>query len=101
MADNKKQAEDEGRGWHWRNTMKTVRFFSFDARAGIFVALLLVHFRIWTLCLLVLMLMIFYLLERRGLSFPAAMRSLRVWFIGTKRPGWIWTRRRKLQDTGS
>ncbi len=93
--------EDEGRSWHWRNTMKTVRFFSFDARAGLFVALVLLHFRIWTICLLVGMLFIFYLLERKGLSFPAALRSLRVWLVGTKRPGWIWTRRRKLQDTGS
>ena len=88
-------------GWHWRNTMKTVRFFTFDARAGLFVALLLVHFRIWTLILLFTMLMVFYLLERKGLSFPDALRALRVWLIGTKRPGWIWTRRRKLQDTGS
>jgi len=95
------EAQEEGRSWHWRNTMKTVRFFTFDARAGLFVALLLVHFRIWTLCLLMTMLMVFYILERKGLSFPAALRSLRVWLIGTKRPGWIWTRRRKLQDTGS
>jgi intracellular multiplication protein IcmT len=93
--------EEGGQSWHWRNTMKTVRFFTFDARAGLFVALLLVHFRIWTLCLLVSMLLIFYVLERKGLSFPAALRSLRVWLIGTKRPGWIWTRRRKLEDTGS
>lgn len=88
-------------GWHWRNTMKTVRFFQFDARAGLFVALLLVHFRIWTLLLLITMLMAFYMLERKGLSFPSALRSIRVWLIGTKRPGWIWLRRRKLQDTGS
>ncbi len=94
-------AENEGNTWHWRNTMKTVRFFQFDARAGLFVALLLVHFRIWTLILLVTMLFVFYALERKGLSFPAALRSLRVWLVGTKRPGWIWTRRRKLQDTGS
>jgi len=93
--------QEEGRSWHWRNTMKTVRFFTFDARAGLFVALLLVHFRIWTLCLMAGMLMVFYILERKGLSFPSALRSLRVWLIGTKRPGWIWTRRRKLQDTGS
>lgn len=93
--------EDENRTWHWRNTMKTVRFFQFDARAGLFVFILLVHFRVWTLVMLFTMLMVFYLLERKGLSFPAALRALRVWLIGPKRPGWIWTRRRKLEDTGS
>jgi len=100
MASAKEEAE-EGQSWHWRNTMKTVRFFQFDARAGLFVGLLLVHFRLWTLGLLVAVLFIFYALERKGLSFPAALRSLRVWLIGTKRPGWIWTRRKKLIDTGS
>lgn len=99
MASAKDEAE-EGQSWHWRNTQKTVRFFQFDARAGLFVGLLLVHFRMWTLILLVTMLFVFYALERKGLSFPAALRSLRVWLIGPKRPGWIWTRRNKLIDNG-
>ena len=72
------QAENEARGWHWRNTMKPVRFFQFDARAGFFVVLLLVHFRTWTFVLLLTVLMIFYLLERKGLSFSAALRALRL-----------------------
>jgi len=88
-------------GWHWRNSMKTVRFFIFDARAGFFVVLVLVHARLWTLGLAVGFMGIFYLLERRSLTFPAALRSLRVWLIGSRRPAWIWTRRRKLTDTGS
>jgi intracellular multiplication protein IcmT len=90
-----------GKAWHWRNTQKTVRFFIFDARAGFFVVLVLVHARLWTLCLAIVVMSIFYLLERRSLSFPAALRALRVWIIGPKRPGWIFTRRRKLLDTGS
>ena len=90
-----------GRDWHWRNTMKTVRFFIFDARAGFFVVLVLVHARLWTLMLAVAVMGVFYLLERKSLTFPAALRSLRVFFIGSYRPGWIWTRRRKLTDTGS
>ena len=53
-------------GWHWRNTMKTVRFFIFDARAGFFVVLVLVHARAWTLGLAVCVMTVFYLLERRN-----------------------------------
>lgn len=91
----------EQQGWHWRNTMKIVRFFNFDARAGFFVVLLLVHARLWTLGLLITVLMVFWILERKGLTFMAALRSLRVWVLGPYRPAWIWTRRRKLRDTGS
>jgi intracellular multiplication protein IcmT len=93
--------ENEAPQWHWRNTMKTVRFFMFDARAGFFVALLLVHARLWTLLLLLIVFAFFSILERRGLSFPSAIRAIRLWITGPKRPGWIWTRRRKLIDTGS
>jgi intracellular multiplication protein IcmT len=87
--------------WHWRNTQKTVRFFIFDARAGFFVVLVLVHARLWTLTLAIFVMFIFWLLERKSLTFPAALRAIRVWFIGPRRPGWIWTRRRRLLDTGS
>jgi len=87
--------------WHWRNTMKVVRFFQFDARAGFFILLVIVHARTWTLCLMLAVMFIFNLLERKGLTFPSALRALRVWLIGPYRPAWIFARRRKLTDTGS
>lgn len=87
--------------WHWRNTMKPVRFFQFDARAGFFVLLVLVHFRIWTICTMFFVLFAFYVLERKGLSFDAALRAIRVWLIGPKRSAWVSSRRRKWLDTGS
>jgi intracellular multiplication protein IcmT len=90
-----------GGGWHWRNTMKPVRFFQFDARAGFFIILVLMHARIWTVALMIGVLFIFWILERKGLSFAAAMRALRSWFIGNYRPAWAYTRRRKLLDSGS
>jgi intracellular multiplication protein IcmT len=94
-------AVEVGKSWHWRNTQKTVRFFIFDARAGFFVVLVLVHARLWTLCLAILVMLIFWALERKSLTFPAALRAMRVWLIGSRRPGWIFTRRRRLLDTGS
>jgi len=92
---------DEGGGWHWRNTMKPVRFFQFDARAGFFIILVLIHARFWTLGLLIAVLVVFWILERKGLSFAAALRALRLWLVGNYRPAWVYTRRRKLLDTGS
>lgn len=87
--------------WHWRNSMKIVRFFNFDGRAGFFLVLFVVHARKSTLALLCLVFGFFYLLERKGLNFNAALRATRVWFIGAERPAWIFTRKRKLTDTGS
>ena len=93
--------DNAARHWHWRNTMKPVRFFQFDARAGFFIVLVLVHFRYWTVGLLLTVLVLFWILERKGLSFAAAIRAARAWFVGGYRPAWIYTRRRKMLDTGS
>ncbi len=93
--------EEEGVGWHWRNTMKPARFFILDGRAVFFVVLLLLHARPWTLYLLIGVAVILWILERRGLSFAAALRSVRVWFIGKYRPAWIYGRRRTFHDNGS
>jgi intracellular multiplication protein IcmT len=87
--------------WHWRNSIKPVRFFSFDGRAGFFLFVFIVHPRTSTLAMLAIVFGFFYLLERRGLTFPSAIRWMRVQLIGPDRPAWIFTRRRKLLDTGS
>ncbi len=87
--------------WHWRNTMKPARFFQFDARVSFFIILLLVHARLWTLGLMCTVMTIFWLLERKGLTFPSALRALRLWIIGNNRPAWLYFRRRKFLDTGS
>lgn len=92
---------DEVRTWHWRNTMKPVRFLMLDSRCVIFVMLTLMHFREWTVGLLAVVSTFFWLCERKGLSFAAAFRAIRVWLIGGYRPAWIFTRRRKMTDTGS
>ncbi len=71
---------------HWRNTQKPVRFFMLDARVFLGVMLFLVHARLWTLILVILMMFVFWLLERRGLTFDAALRAFRCWILGTNRP---------------
>lgn len=94
-------AEIETSGdWHWRNSMKPVKFFALDARVALFFLIFLVHMRVWTLGLFFFVAFIFLLLERRGLTFDAAIRSARTWIIGPKRPGWLWMRRRKMVDYG-
>jgi intracellular multiplication protein IcmT len=71
---------------HWRNTARPVRFFNIDYRAGIFVFIFLMHIRWYTFALLITVFVGLLILERRGLTLPVAMRRLRVWFLGKRRP---------------
>ena len=97
------QAEDtaeERENWHWRNSMRPARFFGVDARAAIPFLFLLVYFRWSTLFLAIFSTIVFTMLEKRGLTFPAALRAFRSWFNGQKRSAWIRHRRRKFTDYG-
>lgn len=85
---------------HWRNTARPVRFFTVDARAAIFLMFFLIHMRLWTFALAVVAIVFFMFLERFGLTLPLAMRRLRIWFIGRRRPGLLKTHRRDFIDYG-
>ena len=71
---------------NWRNTQKSARFFTLDARAAGALLVFLVHARLWTFILAVLVMLMFWLLERRGLTFEASLRTFRCWILGRKRP---------------
>ncbi len=90
----------EKMNWHWRNSMRVIRFFTFDARAALPLPLLLVYARLSTLILTVITMFAFRLLEQKGLTFPAALRSLRSGLVGDNRPGWISVQRRHFIDYG-
>ena len=80
--------------------MRPVRFFNFDARASFAFLLLLLHARLSTLFLVVLSTFIFWLLEKNGLTFDAAMRRLRLNIVGMDRPALMSFKRRRLKDFG-
>jgi len=97
------QADDtveEKQNWHWRNSMRPIRFFTLDARAAIPFVLLIVYFRPITLFLCFISTITFVFLEKRGLTFPSALRALRSWVNSQKRPAWISLRRRRFKDYG-
>lgn len=85
---------------HWRNSQKVPRFFFMDARVTIFILLFLLHMRLWTLVLAVIFMILFWLLERRGLTFEAALRAFRSWVLGMRRPACSRTVRRRWVDYG-
>ncbi len=86
---------------HWRNTMKSTRFFfGIDARAALLLLLLMIHFRLWTFLLVVAIMILFYVLEQRGLSFEAALRAGRLWITGPKRPRQLLKQKQRYTDFG-
>lgn len=96
-------AEDtavERQNWHWRNTMRPVRFFNLDARAALPFFVLLVYARPITFILTLLITAFFYILERYGLTFPASLRAIRSWLGGDFRPGHYRYAHRTLVDKG-
>ncbi len=83
---------------HWRNTQKPARFFMFDARAFFAILLCLVHARLWTFTIALMVIVVFGALERRGLTFSAALRAFRSWAVGAKRPANSRRARRRWTD---
>lgn len=83
---------------HWRNSMKPARLGPLDGRSAIPLLFLLLHFRLWTLGVTIIIMLIFWAFERRGLTFPAALRAIRVWLLGPRRPAIMFTRRRRMTD---
>lgn len=100
MAAEQLENIQEKMNWHWRNSMRVVRFLNFDARAAFPIPILLVYARTSTFILLVVTLMLFRYLENKGLTVPAAMRSLRMNLVGIERPGWLSSQRRRFIDYG-
>ncbi len=86
--------------WHWRDSMRTIRFFSFDARCAILVPVWLLYLRWSTIIISIIVFYIFRYLENKGLTFPTALRALRCWMVGNDRPGLIWVLRKKFIDRG-
>lgn len=84
---------------HWRETMRPARFFIVDARAAVLIGICMLHFRTWTVALMLFGMVALVLLERKGLTVPAAGRALRAYIAGKRRPHVSWMRRRRMVDT--
>ena len=56
MANKEIEAIQDQVNWHWRNSMRPVRFFAFDARAAFPFFLLLLYARLITHCIDILIL---------------------------------------------
>jgi intracellular multiplication protein IcmT len=79
----------------WRNTMLPVRLYIMDARALVPVLIFLLHWRWATFYLAGGGIAVFTVLEWFGLTFPAAIRTIRRMIVGRLRPAVpAWKKRR-------
>ncbi len=85
---------------HWRASQKVARFFFMDARIALLLLFTLLHIRIWTLILTVIVMAMFVFFENRGYTFESSLRALRKWFLGRKRPATTRVLRRHWRDLG-
>ena len=75
----------------WRNTMLPIRIYIADARALIPMMVVLVHIRLWTFYIALAGIAVFAVLEWLGLTYPAAVRTVRRMIVGCRRsaiPAW-------------
>lgn len=86
--------------WHWRDTMRTVRFFGFDGRVAFLVPVWLVYLRWSTVIITFIVFYVFKFLENKGLTFPAALRAFRCWMVGRTRPGLLGVSKHVFIDYG-
>lgn len=80
--------------------MRPIRFFALDARAAAPLCFLIPFPRWSTLILAVIVVAFFMFLEKRGLTFNAAMRSIRGLIFGDNRPALMTFKYRRLKDFG-
>ena len=80
--------------------MRPIRFFALDARAASPLIFLLPFPRITTLVLAILIVAFFVVLEKRGLTLSAALRSSRHILFGDRRPALMTFKYRRLKDFG-
>ena len=53
---------------YWRETQRPARFLCFDSRIVVFVGLALLHFRTWTLLLLIAAAIVFLWMDWKGIN---------------------------------
>jgi hypothetical protein len=70
---------------YWRETHKQPRFLFFDSRLVIFIFLMIMHLRFWTLFLMLAGFGIVSFFERKGVSPDSILRFLRARIVGRKR----------------
>lgn len=73
----------------WRHSAKPARiglgFVKLDARLVVFFLIFLFHMRKWTAIMAGIFVLIFWIIEKFGMTMEAVFRVIRVWIGGPRR----------------
>ncbi len=70
---------------YWRESHKQPRFLLFDSRLVAVLFLTIMHIRMWTIVLSIVMILVLWFFERKGVSPDSILRFLRARLVGRKR----------------
>ena len=71
---------------YWRETQRPTRFFFLDPRIVIFLVLVILHLKVWTITLLITATVFDLWLESRGLKVRHLHRYIKTYLIGNYIP---------------
>lgn len=70
---------------HWRDSGRQPKFWLVDARASLFILLVLLHIRLWTVALMIIVFLFLALLEYYKLPLPVFLRLVRSSLMGKRK----------------
>ncbi|MCY3878947.1 MAG: IcmT/TraK family protein [Rhodobacteraceae bacterium] len=71
-----------GKRNYWRDAQRPARFLCFDSRIVAFIGLTLLHFRVWTVILLILAAVVLLWMDWRSIDPRNSLRHLRTFLAG-------------------
>lgn len=77
---------------NWRDSARPARFFIIDAKAAFPILLFLLHIKIWTFILALIITLFFSMLNRFGYTTEVFFRSMRSFLAGNRKiavPWWM------------
>lgn len=75
-----------GSAMYWRETQKPAKFLFVDGRVVVFLLLMVMHIRVWTIVLAMSAIIVVWLFGRKGIGTDSILRFIRATIVGRKRP---------------
>lgn len=75
---------------HWRDSARSAKFFFVDAKAAFPLILFLVHIKLWTFIVALIIMTFFTLLSRYGFSVEVFLRIFRSTLAGPRKMAIPW-----------
>ncbi len=83
-------AQDPTANSHWRDSARNAKFFFIDAKAAFPILLFLVHIKLWTFIIAMVVMVFFTVLNRFGYTIDVFFRIFRSMLAGPRKMAIPW-----------